>query len=516
MKTKLDEALSSVTELKTDLKDIQREKIDVKIQMRKIEMENRKLERALEDKTNESKKLEEKVNAFGDMDKTVQTLQTTVDSLTSKIERKEKDYEDLMSIKNVLTEQKIQLTTDNDSLRKKLDLHGNVIKENEELKKIIQQKDEVLQEKVSQLQAQQRQNQSHKSSIEKLKDTLTLLEDQLVQMENALTSQSAEVESLTSIRDMLKEENHKLRSDLNKAKIEVNEAKSLKTFTERRLEMTEKTLKTENESKEMEKHVILEKLAVASSRNEELSLELSELTTKVSNLEGENLELNTNLKTLQGQKERLDREISGCVKTLVDLKEENDSLKQALSETLSKAEGYKRQVESIQENLLELKEHTRITDIQNKTKLDQQGKLINHLTEELAKFEKKKHKGGLGILTPRRNEKELHTPSRTAATTPLPDRYKAVLGQLNNKAHHNLTPLKLEQERQDVEQLQQHRDDLKSRLQNLQIHGGLTPLTRKNPTLPAPKKEENILLKERSNTVGVTRGNRAATGNPHK
>ncbi|CAL8115584.1 unnamed protein product [Orchesella dallaii] len=430
-------------------------KVDVRIETRN----KNDLQVALDKERQKNQSLLEKI---GTSDKDTCTLGSKLSSLEFELQLLKKELEakaqniiNLSAAQELLTEQKLQLKNENVTLKNELAIFQLKAQENQHLSLVILDKDTIIQEKENLIDMKNREVKKLKNNNEDLKNVLKVLDEQQQEFTVQLEKQLSSAKELEHVNQILQKENNDLREQLTLCRRELNESKSLKAFTEQRLKTTE----TENQSIELR---VQHQLSFLTSNNEELANCNASLTNRMNKAEAENVQLNTTIAAYIKDKEQLATETKQLTNIVIQIKEENITLKSALKETLGKAETFKEDYEKCQEICrIQEQEMTRMK-VQLSTKVDQQEKLIDYLREQLEKFEKKKKKGIL--FTPKRQEKETFTPSKTG--TPLT---KPVV----NSVRENLTSAKC------------------------------TPVSRKTPTLPPPKKEECVLLQEKCKTIGA-------------
>lgn len=367
----------------------------------------------------------------------------------------------------------------------------------ETLQAIRSQNLEALSEKAAELEQKDREIEKLNGNYASLKETISVLDEQLQQFLEDIEQKAEALISMKDQNNILVEENKETRDKLTSARIELNEARSLKAFTEKKLQATESTLKNKSETTDSEVQQALERLSLACKRNEELSAQVSALMVDVSALEKEKFDYRRQVEENKAESEKLTKELRSLLNAVVDTKDENGKLKEAFAETLTKAEKYKGLLQVSEETCQRLKHDQATVEFTLTTRVEQQDKLIDYLRGQLVVYQEKKKKKS--IFTPKRTEAKDEPSSGTPKLYPLMKKGWGVPQQAPSRPL--ITPMCLEEEKLAVQKLEEKRENLRCQLEHLQNFS--SPVTRKAPTLPTTKKEDCVLLKERSNTIGV-------------
>lgn len=477
-----------------------------------------KLERELKEKEEKYKALQETARNLEDkqvkMDTNVRTLEETISSLKNQLEGKEKEYETVSSMKTELQKENKHLLDANKECKTDLEKMKIEVAEKNTLKELLKIKDDTIRDKTAELTQKDTKIRSLERNVSTLTEAMKALDSEQATLMQGYEEKDAECTRLTTANQKLIEEKKTLLEQLQKTRSDLNEAKSMKIFTEKKYQSTESSLRHENQSKQTELQSALECLSAAKQRNEELVAEINSALKQICELETDKIDLQKKYDELCAEKQRLEVQQNYCVQSFIDSKEECDKLREAMIETITKVEYYKQKFDATQKEINDLKEKMKLQELALRETITQQDKAIRTLLDKQDQLEKKKK----GIFTPKTKEKvSCILPGKYGKVTPSTPNtgFRHGLLSMQQSAPPNITttqmtPSGLEEERRQVEQLEQTRANLKNKLDDMRNSTNYT-----KQTLPAPRKEESVLLKERSNTIAASKFGGAA-GKTHR
>lgn len=465
-KDELHELRHSSQLLKVDVRILNREKKELKGKMEERDKEWR----------GNGDKLSELEKKNGELALKVGNLEdVVVKGLRDLVEEKENGCQDVKNILEQVKEQNRELEGEQVKLKEEIDKVNGKLREYEKMQRDVkEERDKGIEEKEEIIRERDTKIREQRGQISVLKEVALRLEQDLVNFEAALEIKLVEWEDAVKSKEVTEKENQDLKGKLERLEERLGEAKELGGLMERNVE--EVKIQKENEVEE-----ILEKLDEARRKSEEIEKELMQLEEDKQELERGREELMKNIEKVNSEKDKLQKDLNMLVKTVVDVKEENDTVKKenetvkkALEEVILKAEGYKVKWQAALSEIQEMEEIRKMDEVRSSTKIEQQEKLIEHLCGQLEIYEKKKKKHGHGVFFPTPSkrgagEKEFCTPNKAGSR-----------GMENLGGRTPSTPA-----------------------------GGVV-VTRKNPTLPTPAKEENILLKKKQRSNTVHHGGRAS------